>query len=197
MTPQDFAALLDTWQNSALLPIAVIGMFVIGSALLFPVTVMILGAAYLLPPVSGAIASIIGVQLGGLVGYFFGYLFGEPLLARLAPRLMHRIKKQLAKRGVFSVTLLRKFPFAPFTVMNMAIGAIRFPLATFLIGTFLGTAPMIIFISVLDNSFEHGVNSGDWISIALLITGIAVALLLAFYFEKAWEILTKQQSQPR
>ena len=52
-------------------------------------------------------------------------------------------EQQLEGRGIMTVALLRKVPVAPFTIVNMFLGASAIPFREFMAGTALGMLPGI------------------------------------------------------
>lgn len=53
------------------------------------------------------------------------------------------LEQRVAKRGVIAIALIRKVPVAPFTFVNMVIGALGIRFRDFILGTALGMLPGI------------------------------------------------------
>ena len=97
--------------------------FVVGSLVMVPVTLMILATALSFGPVSGFFLALTGSLLGGLAGFGAGRLLGREAIQRLGGDRVNRLNRRLAKRGWLTMALVRVVPVAPFTVVNLMAGA--------------------------------------------------------------------------
>ena len=101
-----------------------------------------------------------------------------PIL-RAAPQLHH---PQLSQQGIPAVTLVRLVPVAPFSIVNLAAGAIAIPAFDYLVGTAIGLAPGLTLMSVLGEQATTLLREPTLGGIALLVgllvgaIGISVAL---------------------
>jgi phosphatidylserine/phosphatidylglycerophosphate/cardiolipin synthase-like enzyme/uncharacterized membrane protein YdjX (TVP38/TMEM64 family) len=121
----------------------VLAAFVVGSVVAVPILAMIGATVIALGPALGFVCSAVGMLLAATTTFGLGRLVGrEPLRRWLGTRL-DQFERRVARRGVIAIALLRKLPIAPFTIVNMVIGAVGVRYRDFIIGTALGMLPGI------------------------------------------------------
>ena len=162
---------------------ALLAVYVVSGLLMFPVTVMIAVTGALYGPLSGLAVAGSGTLLSAVVGYGAGALLGRGVVQRLAGHLPDSIGRQLARRGVLSVTLIRLLPLAPFTVVNLAAGASHIRFRDFVLGTALGMAPGIVAITVFSGQIAALVHRPSATNLAILIVVLAAISVFALW---AW-----------
>lgn len=119
----------------------VVTCFVAGGAVSFPVVILILATAALFGPWLGLAYSALGIAASATVMYGAGMRFGRDALSHLGGRRWNRVRDYLQRRGLLAVVALRVMPVAPFTVVNIAIGASGIRFVDFALGTLIGMAP--------------------------------------------------------
>jgi phospholipase D1/2 len=155
---------------------AVVGVFVLGSLIAVPILGMIGATVLALGPVVGFVCSAVGVLLAAAATFASGRLIGRDALRRwLGPRL-ESLEKRVSQHGVLAVALVRKVPIAPFTIVNMLLGAIGFRFRDFLVGTALGMLPGIAAFSFLSDRVINAWRQPTVTNVALI--GAAVLLWL-------------------
>jgi phosphatidylserine/phosphatidylglycerophosphate/cardiolipin synthase-like enzyme/uncharacterized membrane protein YdjX (TVP38/TMEM64 family) len=160
-------------------PIVVAG-FVLGGIVSFPVVILILASAALFGPWLGLAYSVLGVAASATVMYAAGARFGRQALSRLGGKRWQRLRGHLQRRGLLAVVALRVLPVAPFTVINVAIGAGGIRFVDFALGTLIGMAPGLAALCFMgdrvaglieDPSLEQGamlaVAAIAWIAVSL------------------------------
>lgn len=180
--------MLRSIQGAPWAPLAIIGGFVIGGAVLFPVTVMIAVTAAALGPWLGLGSALAGTLISAGLLYAVGRVIGiAPVQRMLGPRL-RRIQSKIVGNGVIAVVLIRMLPLAPFSVVNMAAGASGVRFRDFIIGTVIGMAPGLIAMSIFGAQIADLLRRPSLGSVALLLLGIAVwvAFSLAAQFVVTW-----------
>jgi uncharacterized membrane protein YdjX (TVP38/TMEM64 family) len=78
----------------------------------------------------------------------------------------------LQDRGVIAVAVIRNVPLAPFTFVNIAMGAVGVKLRDYLIGTALGIAPGVIAFSVFGHQLRAILSQPTFANIALLVVAV-------------------------
>jgi uncharacterized membrane protein YdjX (TVP38/TMEM64 family) len=160
-------------------PLLVIGLFVIGGLVMFPVTVMIAATAAAFGAWPGIIYAGAGALGSALVTYGIGRWLGErPLHDVMGPRL-HRIRDGVARRGLLAMTTIRLVPIAPFTLVNLVAGAARIRLFDFAIGTILGLAPGLITLSALGERLISIFHSPTLADIGMLLAVVIAWIALS------------------
>ncbi len=126
----------------------VVAAFVAGGLLMVPVTLLVLVTALILPPLDGFVFALAGCLASALTTYGIGHLLGSETIRRLAGTRLSRLSRQLGKRGLLAVVVVRFLPIAPYSIVNMVAGASHIRLRDFFLGTLLGMAPGIAAISL-------------------------------------------------
>jgi phosphatidylserine/phosphatidylglycerophosphate/cardiolipin synthase-like enzyme/uncharacterized membrane protein YdjX (TVP38/TMEM64 family) len=139
--------LLAVDAGSPLAPLMVVGGFVLAGCVAFPVIILILVTAALFGPWLGMAYAAAGVAASAGVFYAIGAWLGSEQLRRVAGHRWPRLSRWLKRRGLLAVVALRVVPMAPFTVVNLAIGASRIGVVDFALGTLIGMGPGLIAMS--------------------------------------------------
>lgn len=134
-------------------PLFVVGTFVLGGLVLFPVTLLILASALAFGPVAGFAYSLCGALISSLSTFGIGRLLGRDRVRQLAGGRLNRISRWLTQRGIVTVAAVHLMPVAPFSMVNLVAGASHIRLRDFVFGTLFGMLPGILAISL----FEEGV----------------------------------------
>jgi uncharacterized membrane protein YdjX (TVP38/TMEM64 family) len=77
---------------------------------------------------------------------------------------------------VFTVVAIRLLPVAPFTVVNMVLGAARIKLRHFTIGTAIGLAPGCVALTIFGDRLSQALRRPDVLN--WLILGLVAATLI-------------------
>ncbi|MCC6208802.1 MAG: VTT domain-containing protein [Gammaproteobacteria bacterium] len=175
-----------TWLKDApLSPLIIIAVYLIGSAVAFPVTMLIIVTILTFDTWPGVFYAFVGTALGALGSYGLGYLINADTVRRLAGRKLHKLKRRLERHGLLTIIVIRIIPIAPFTIVNMVAGASHIRLHEFMIGTIIGMAPGIIIISLFTDRVIESIQSPDAVNLATLAAIIAV-ILSAIFFLNRW-----------
>lgn len=180
--------------SSMTIPI-VLAIYLIGSCLMFPVTLMILATALSFGPFMGFGLAFGGSLLGGLASYLLGRWLGRDVIRKLAGEKLNRISRKLARRGWLTVALVRVLPIAPFTIVNLVAGASQISTRSFLIGTAIGMGPGILAIMIFEGGLEQAVRNPHWGTISLALLALLGAVLI-LYSGRHW-LLRQDESHDR
>lgn len=133
----------------------VLVLFVAASVVAVPILALIGATVVALGPVLGFVCSAIGTLLAASATFGIGRLIGRrPLHRWLGPKL-DKLEQRVKKGGVVAIALIRKVPVAPFTFVNMLIGALGIRYRDFILGTALGMLPGIAaFAFVSDRAID-------------------------------------------
>lgn len=186
--PERLKEMLQSLGGGLWQPVVVFAAFLLGSLVVFPVTVLIAVTGMLFSPLP-AFAYALGATLASAaLNYVIGRKAGAQPLRNLLGARVNRATRALAKRGVLSVAALRMLPVAPFTFVNLAAGASRVPFFDYLAGTVLGMAPGILVITLLGNQLGAVLSDpqpGEITLFALLVVGwLAISLALQWLASK-------------
>jgi len=183
---------LESFAEGTWGPLVVLGIFVGTSIFLFPVTVLIVATAAAFGPWLGFIYAATGALLSAVISFMIGAVIGrDTLTSVLGPRL-NRIRRQVRKKGVIAVAVVRLVPVAPFGVVNLVAGASRIRLLDFALGTAIGMLPGITVMAALGHQItlvltRPSLEAVIWFSLAIaawLALSIGVQVLVSRYWSE-------------
>ncbi|MDB5863075.1 MAG: rane protein [Betaproteobacteria bacterium] len=167
-------------QDSPIAPLAVLAGYVVAGLLVVPVTALIIATGIVFGPLLGGVYALAGALLSAAVTYWIGAHLGRNAVRHLAGHGLNRITKRLARKGVFAIAVIRLLPIAPYSVVNVVIGASHIRLRDFLLGTALGMAPGIAITVIFVDRVTKAVTDpgfGTFAAVALLAAGVVAAAL--------------------
>jgi phosphatidylserine/phosphatidylglycerophosphate/cardiolipin synthase-like enzyme/uncharacterized membrane protein YdjX (TVP38/TMEM64 family) len=173
----------DWFKNAARQPWAgvwVVGTFVAGGLVAFPVTILIAATAATFGPWFGFLYAVLGVLASALATYWIGAQFGQDALRKLLGPRLDRVRIRLEKHGVLAVAAIRVVPVAPFTFVNLAAGASAIGLVDYVAGTVLGMLPGLIVMSALGARIVAIVSDPSLGEVSLLALAVLGWLALSF-----------------
>jgi len=129
--------------------LVVVGTFLAGGLVGFPVVILIAATAAAFGPWLGFLYATLGVLASALALYTIGARFGQNALRPLLGSRLDRVRAKIARQGVLAVAAVRVVPVAPFTLVNLALGASAIKLVDYVAGTLLGMLPGLIVMSAL------------------------------------------------
>jgi phosphatidylserine/phosphatidylglycerophosphate/cardiolipin synthase-like enzyme/uncharacterized membrane protein YdjX (TVP38/TMEM64 family) len=151
----------------------VVGTFVAGGLVAFPVTILIAATAATFGPWFGFLYAGLGVLASALATYWLGMQFAQDALSRLLGPRLDRIRRRLKKHGVLAVAAIRVVPVAPFTFVNLAAGASAISLVDYVAGTLLGMLPGLIVMSALGARIVAIISNPSLAEVSLLALAVA------------------------
>ncbi len=163
-----------TWRHHPLALPAVVITYVLAGFAVVPVTLLIAATGAAFGPVLGALYAMAGVLASAAVAHAIGSALAPPTVQRLAGSRVERFLRARGKGGVLAVALVRMIPLAPFTIVNVAFGALHVKARVFLLGTVLGMGPGIVSIVFLVDRLDAaarqpGVATIAWLAFAVLL----------------------------
>jgi uncharacterized membrane protein YdjX (TVP38/TMEM64 family) len=171
--PEMVKAGFARFASSGWAPVVVPAIFVLGGLIAFPLVIMIAATAAAFGPICGVLYSTVGALLSALITYGIGALLGRDALRNaLGPRI-ERIRERVRKQGVIAVMAIRLVPIAPFTVVNVAMGASEIRVVDYLLGTLLGLAPGLLVMAAVGNQVMRILSEPTIAEIGLLAAAVA------------------------
>lgn len=141
MSPEQVSAWVaphrHAWYALPLVMLAFIGLG------MFPVLLLIAATGIAFGPVLGPIYAMAGSLASASMGFAIGRWLGMRRVERLGGERIVRVTRALHRNGTLAVFFVRKVP-APFTLVNIVIGASSVRYVDFLLGTLLGMAAVVI-----------------------------------------------------
>jgi len=181
---QSLAAWARHIRGNPLYFMAVLGAYVVGGLIMIPITLLVGVTAMVFSPTWGVIYALSGCLLNALTTYLIGSRLGKQTLRRLAGQRLNRLSRQIAKRGILAVAIMRNIPVAPFTIVNMIAGASHIRLKDYLIGTAVGMLPGILVITLFADRLLHSIQNPEWMNILIAAALAAVLLFGSWWIQK-------------
>jgi uncharacterized membrane protein YdjX (TVP38/TMEM64 family) len=163
----------------------VLAAFVLGSVVAVPILALIGATVVALGPVLGFVCSAAGVLLAASTTFGVGRLIGRQPLRRWLGAKFETLERRFATRGVIAVALIRKVPVAPFTVVNMLIGAVGVRYRDFIIGTALGMLPGIAAFAFVSDRVVDAWRDPTANNVALIAGAILAWILVVIGVQRA------------
>jgi phosphatidylserine/phosphatidylglycerophosphate/cardiolipin synthase-like enzyme/uncharacterized membrane protein YdjX (TVP38/TMEM64 family) len=173
----------------------VLGAYLVGGISGFPVTLLIFAAALALNSWQAIIFSLLGCTLSALVLYALGKLLGRRNVMRVAGKRLNRVNRLISRQGALAVTAVRLIPIAPYSLVNLAAGAVRVPFRDFVLGTLCGLTPGVVGITFFAKQVEQMIFKPSLFNFFVLI-GMLVFMLAGIVALRRW-ISSKQSPGKR
>ncbi|MCW5737089.1 MAG: VTT domain-containing protein [Enhydrobacter sp.] len=177
--PRRIQSLLNLDASSPLAPLLVVGGFVLAGCVAFPVIILILVTGAVFGPWLGMAYAAAGVAASAAVFYAVGNWLGSEQLRRVAGSRWPRLSRWLKRRGLLAVVGLRVLPMAPFSVVNLAIGASGIGVADFALGTLIGMAPGLVAMSFVGDRLLEIVQNPSASQLAWLALAVGTWMAVA------------------
>jgi len=155
----------------------ILGAYLIGSIISFPITILILATALVFGPMQGIVYSFIGCMIGAGATYAMGYFLGSDFLRKLIGARWRALERKINRTGILAVAALRAIPIAPFTVINIISGAFQVPVRDYALGSLLGLAPGIIITNLFAHQLQSAIRNPGLGSFVLLAVLVIVSIL--------------------
>jgi phospholipase D1/2 len=178
-SPEQIGPMLQALAKEPWAPLLVIGVYIVGGLIAFPVLILIAATAAAFGPLTGLAYAAAGSLASAVVTFAVGVAIGRDALRALVGPRLKRVQQSIVKGGVLAIAAIRLVPIAPFTVVNLVAGASEIRIGAFIAGTILGMAPGWIVMSALGHQMMRilsGPSAGD---VALLAGVIAIWIALA------------------
>lgn len=182
--PREIAHWLIGLRHSAWMPVAIIGLYLLGSTLLFPNTLLNVATILALGSGIGLACALGGSLTAAAVFYGIGARYGQERLEALHIGRIDQLSRLLQRGGVAGFAGLRLLPVAPYSVVNLAAGALRVPLWTFMAGTLIGLLPGNLLVTAFGHQLRAMLREPGPDGIALMAATLAVAGLWLWWLRR-------------
>jgi phospholipase D1/2 len=153
----NFRTIID-WQlsvkNDPAALYLVVGAYLAGSLILFPVTVLNVATVFTFGPILGNLYALTGWLASASMGYGIGRGIGREMVAKLARSWRDRLIQPAERHGFLTVLTMRVFPVAPFTLVNFFVGASGIRFRDFFLASVVGRIPGIIMLTLAGVQIE-------------------------------------------
>jgi phospholipase D1/2 len=172
------------WRTSPLAALTMLGCFVAGGLIVFPVNLLIAAAIVVFGPVLGAFIALIGATASAAVLHQIGRSFPEHVWTRFAGRHAERLRERVAEHGILAVAIVRIVPIAPYSVVSVAAGAAEIARFPYLVGTALGMAPGILIYAVFVDRAREVIADPRPLSWAMLFFAVVLIIAVALFVRR-------------
>ncbi len=180
LQPSALESMMSNLATSPSAPLYVIGGYLLGGLVAFPLVVLIAATAAAFGPLLGFTYALLGSVGSAILTYGIGAWLGrQPLRNLLGPRL-GRIRNSVARRGILAIAAIRLVPIAPFTIVNLVAGASSIRFVDYVAGTVLGLLPGLLLMSALGYQIYRFLVAPTAADLALL-AGAAVIWVVAVF----------------
>ncbi|WP_371345025.1 VTT domain-containing protein [Ancylobacter sp. IITR112] len=152
----------------------VVGIYVLGGLVVFPVSVLIIATVAVYGGWTGALLAGLGALASAVVTFFIGRHLGAGVVRRFIGPRINRIRRGLANQGILTVAMMRMVPAAPFTFINLVAGAAGLRVVDFVLGTALGLLPGLVVLSALGHQIVEVIANPTLGRVGLLIAFVAL-----------------------
>ncbi len=171
------AAFLDA---TPFAPALVIGAFVTGGIVFFPLNALVVATALLFEPPLSAFYALVGSLCSALALYGIGRALQLELIQRLLGSRFGKLHGALERHGVVAIMTLRLIPIVPFSLFNLACGGVGVRLRDYTLGTLLGLLPGVLLVTSVSSAVRAFVAGGKPLTLVLIAVFLGIAVL-AFY----------------
>jgi len=170
------------FRQSPWLGVALIGAYVFGGLLAFPLLLLITVTALIYEPLIAFPLALTGSVVNAVVLYGIGSKFIRGTVREAFGPTLKKVDAALEGRSVIAIAVIRMTPVAPFTFVNLALGSIGVPLKDYVLGTILGLVPGLFVLTVfgdrLRTVWQHPTVTNISLIVGVVIAWIALSLLL-------------------
>jgi uncharacterized membrane protein YdjX (TVP38/TMEM64 family) len=152
----------------------VVAGYLAAAFVLFPVTILNVATIVTFGPVLGNLYAFAGWLCSAAAGFGTGRVMGREWLHKLARSRIHRLLHRAGRHGFLTVLSMRILPIAPFTVVNLFVGAAGIRFADFFFATVIGRIPGIVTLTLFGVQLENFLRRPDLKNSVIL----ALAILL-------------------
>lgn len=186
--PEEFAAWLGTHRYAwYALPAVMIAFIVLGLAMV-PVILLIAATGVAFGPMLGPVYAMAGCLASASAGFAIGRWLGLRRVTQLGGERITRITQALRRNGTLAVFLVRKVP-APFTLINVIVGASTVRFRDFIIGTTLGMGGFVVGLAGFGYQLITALRDPSPATFAAAVLFIAVPLTLALLINRRFQRL--------
>ena len=157
---------------------------------LLPVMLLIAATGIAFGPVLGPVYAMAGCLASASTGYAIGRWLGRKRVEQLGGERIATVTRGLKRNGTLAVFLVRKVP-APFTLVNIVVGASTVGYREFMIGTLLGMGAMVIALAGFGYQLTLAFRSPSPTTVLAAALFLGVPLTLAWLINRAFRPATE------
>ncbi|MCI0642510.1 MAG: TVP38/TMEM64 family protein, partial [Gemmataceae bacterium] len=165
-----------------------IGIYIVGTVLLVPGTVLSFVGAALFGVWEGTLYTWIGATLGATAAFFLAKALGRDFVNQRLGGKLEALDRRLAQNGFASILILRLVPLFPFNGINFGSGLTSIRAGDYILGTAVGILPgtfvfQFVFDRLAQKLGQESLSWEDWLDPVL---GLALLLFVGFVLLGRW-----------
>ncbi|HEX5124819.1 MAG TPA: VTT domain-containing protein [Rhodanobacteraceae bacterium] len=183
----DLPALIDrmtVWRDSPLAMLSMLGFFVVGGLVVFPVNLLIATSIVVFGPITGAVIALLGSLASAGVLHQIGSAFPEHVFSRFAGRHAEQLRERVARHGLIAVAIVRLLPIAPYSVVSLAAGIAGIGRVPYFVGTAIGMLPGIVLYALFADRARKVIADPRPLSWAMLLFALLLIVALAWLLRR-------------
>jgi uncharacterized membrane protein YdjX (TVP38/TMEM64 family) len=183
----DLPALIDrmtVWRDSPLAMLSMLGFFIVGGLVVFPVNLLIATSIVVFGPIAGAVIALIGSLASAGVLHQIGSAFPEHVFSRFAGRHAEQLRERVARHGLIAVAIVRLLPVAPYSVVSLAAGIAGIGRVPYFVGTAIGMLPGIVLYALFADRARKVIADPRPLSWAMLLFALLLIVALAWLLRR-------------
>jgi len=192
--PEQIATWMERMRESAWAPLIVLAAFVVGGLVVFPLTLLITATAIVFAPWIAIGLSLVGALLNAVTLYLIGRGLMRETMTHAFGAYVEALRRALDRSGVIAVATIRMVPVAPFTLVNLAAGAIDVRLRDYVLGTALGVLPGTVALTAFGHQLRAIIERPTLTNVGVLV-GIVLAWIALSLALQRW--VARRRPAPR
>jgi phospholipase D1/2 len=169
-----------SWQGLAVVLMA----FLLSSLVFVPVNIVIAGTGAAFGPLLGPLYALAGALVAAAITFAIGRALGRDWVRWLATRRVMAFNRRLNRHGLLAMTVLRLFPVAPFTVVNLIAGASDLRARDYMLGSLIGMSPGILLMTLFGDRLGAWLRQPNVANLAVVVGIAALAVALAWALKR-------------
>jgi phosphatidylserine/phosphatidylglycerophosphate/cardiolipin synthase-like enzyme/uncharacterized membrane protein YdjX (TVP38/TMEM64 family) len=172
-------ALGEALRGQPAAPLLVLGGYLAGALVLFPITLMLAATALVFDPAHAFVYCMGGALAGATVTYWIGRLIGRYRRRWLEGPRLSRVREQLQRRGMLAIVAARLLPVGNFSIINMLAGTLGIKFRDYMLGNLVGLLPGVLALTLLAQRLGTTLRNPQPRNVVLLVAVVA-AIAAAF-----------------
>lgn len=171
------AAVLEGWINDAgvLGPLVFMCIYIVGTVLFFPGSVLTLAGGALFGPVYGTLYNLTGATIGAAISFLIArYLLSDYVEQKTGGR-MKQLKDGVENEGWRFIAFVRLVPLFPFNLLNYALGLTKIKFWHYVVASYICMLPGGLAYTYFGYIGKEAATGGD----GLIQKGLLALALIA------------------
>jgi uncharacterized membrane protein YdjX (TVP38/TMEM64 family) len=183
-SPDKIAAAAQALRDSPFAIFYVIGAFVLGSLVLFPITAMLAGTALAFDALHGFLYAYVAALCAAMTTYWLGRLLGSEILRYVRGPKIERFQRELQTHAFRASIAARFVPVGSFAMLNMLAGSLHVPFRYYVLGNMVGLLPSVVVLTLFADQLAEAARSADKARLIALGLALLAAGLIWFFWRR-------------